>query len=106
MFSVYVITDDEGREYVGCTGTPVETRFASHCCNASYLGGPYTIARAIRRKGADKFTVATLREGLTFSEACEAERQTIVERGSLHPNGYNLRVTRAGLTNSRWAKAA
>ena len=106
MFSLYVITDDEGREYVGCTGTPVAQRFASHCGNASYLGGPNTIARAIRSKGADKFSVTTLCEGLTFAEACECERRAIVERGSLYPDGYNLRVTRAGLTNSRWAKAA
>jgi predicted GIY-YIG superfamily endonuclease len=105
-FTIYVVTDDEGREYVGCTGQSVDVRFAHHCGNSRYVGGPHSLGAAIRRKGADRFRVAVLAEGLTFEQACVQEREAIVARGSLFPNGYNLRVTRAGLTNSRWARAA
>lgn len=105
-FTIYVVTDDECREYVGCTGQSVDARFAGHCSNARFTGGPNSLATAIRRKGADKFRVSVLAEGLTFEEACAQEREMIATRGSLFPHGYNLRITRSGLANSRWAKAA
>ena len=102
MFTVYVITGPDGREYVGCTGQSLDVRFRNHVACPPSQFGPDSIAAAIRTHGADAFTITAIATGLSYDDAANAEREAIIQRGTRYPAGYNLRVGGAGFGRSRW----
>lgn len=87
---VYVLTcAATGKAYIGLTKVGARRRFAAHCYNAR-TGKGGALYAAIRKHGADSFTVDTVAEGLTVEQACALEVLTIAERGTLAPDGYNI----------------
>ena len=101
MYTVYLLTDNEGREYVGCTCQPLEIRLRNHEALARKYIHPQSIGAAIARSGIGAFSVAVLGVFGVFEEAVEAERQAILVRGTMHPRGYNMRKGGCGFGRHR-----
>lgn len=86
---VYLITNSaNGKCYVGQTVQPIATRFRQHCqlqakCRA--------LEAAIRKYGAECFTIAELAAATTQDELNELEARYVHELSTIAPTGYNLR---------------
>jgi group I intron endonuclease len=93
MALVYKLTSPSGKVYVGMTSRSIELRFDRHRYAAAW-GSDKAIHNAIRKYGADSFTVEVVQDGLTTQEALDLEIVTIDALGSVFPVGYNL--TRGG----------
>ncbi len=85
-YDVYVITCNvNGKQYVGITSVGAEQRWKGH------IYGSYTdthFGRAIRKHGAENFTVKVLEKVIGEDAACAAEEKWIRELGT-YGNGYN-----------------
>ena len=85
-YTVYKLTDPEGKVYIGCTGKPVEQRWGK--------GWKYNsrshIFKAIRSIGWDNFEKTILCEKLTRAGAEKLEKWFIAFYDSANPEkGYN-----------------
>lgn len=85
QYSIYKLTSPSGRSYVGFTGQSVATRWRQHVRRAA-TGAKHPLMAAIRKYGADSFTVDTLRTLGDLDAALRAEIDAIAEL----ENGYNL----------------
>jgi group I intron endonuclease len=82
---VYLITNlIDGRKYVGQTREGLAPRFARHAKSKWMIG------RAIRKHGADAFSVAEIERCDTQAQLDERERFWIAYHGCREPAGYNL----------------
>lgn len=82
--AVYVITNQiDGKSYVGQTTRTLEQRFAEHAKADSLLGN------AIRRYGAENFSIEILAACETKAELDDKERLYIEKLNCKHPYGYN-----------------
>jgi len=89
---VYLITNKvTGKQYVGQTTYGVAHRWRQHCETAT-RGRGYVIGKAIRKYGADAFTLKVLDTAATQTELDAKETQWIASVGSLVPQGYNLQA--------------
>ena len=82
---IYKITNKiNGKLYIGQTTRTPEERFIEHkYCQTSNIG------RAIRKYGAENFTIEVLEECETAEQLNEREIFWIAELGCMYPNGYN-----------------
>lgn len=88
-FTCYLITNEvSGRQYVGITHS-VAKRWRQHVAIA-HTGGGGVLHQAIRKHGAEAFTVRVLSTHATWAEAQAAERAAILAHGSKRPRGYNM----------------
>lgn len=92
--SAYLITCAEsGRSYVGiCAGT-VQKRWRDHLWTAKN-GSPSWLHRAIRKRGAEAFTVEHVASARDWDDACELECLLIAQHDTFGQSGYNM--TRGG----------
>ena len=82
--AVYVITNRiDGKPYVGQTTRTLEQRFAEHAKADSLLG------KAIRKYGAENFSIEILAACKTQAELDDKERLYIEKLNCKHPHGYN-----------------
>ena len=85
-YTVYKLTDPEGKIYIGCTGKPVEKRWKKGR-NYNYQTH---ISRAIRAIGWENFEKKVLCEKLTRAGAEKLEKWFIAYYDSANPEkGYN-----------------
>ena len=85
-YTVYCLTDPDGKKYVGCTGKPVEERWG----NGWHYNAASQIARAIRTIGWKNFEKKILCEKLTREGAEKLEKWFIAYYDSANPEkGYN-----------------
>ena len=85
---VYLVTNKiNGKQYVGQTVRPVEERWKDHC----RVKDENYFHRAIRKYGADNFSVEVIDTATTPEELDEKEVYWIKKLNCLFPNGYNLR---------------
>lgn len=64
MYSIYKITNKiNGKIYIGYTEKSIEERFAGHCADAQNPSPTRPLIRAIKKYGADSFTIEALYEG-------------------------------------------
>jgi len=88
---VYLITNLlDGKKYVGKTEKTVQARWADHRGNARNPKKQEYLYRAIRKHGAENFSVEILAEATTVDELNSLECRFIAELGTLAPNGYNM----------------
>lgn len=81
---LYIIQNSvNDKVYIGITTRCVKARFRSHKVANTIIG------RAIRKYGADKFTVVTLGSFSSLEELWDAERVAIEEYDCVSPKGYN-----------------
>lgn len=97
-YTVYVHKFPNGKNYVGLTKQPVESRWGSH--GLGYKKQP--IYNAIQEFGWDNIQHIVLKDGLTFDKAQELEKQKIIEYDSIN-NGYNVSPG-GGLGVCTWVK--
>jgi group I intron endonuclease len=96
---VYAITNVvNGKRYIGMTMSKLGRRWTEHK-NAAKSGVKTALYEAIRKYGADSFTIEAL---VTVSEGGRAvlaglERRLIAEHGTLAPGGYNMTLGGDGL---------
>lgn len=93
MSSVYLITNRvNGRRYVGKTNATALVRWQQHVKNArsELRGGCRFLNRAIRKYGAESFSIETIETCATEGDAFAAERFWIAWYETKSPRGYNL----------------
>jgi group I intron endonuclease len=88
--SIYLITNKiNGKQYVGQTTRSVAKRWAGHLCDAK-RGFAYPICHAIRKYGADGFSVEEIARAKSLKQLNFLEPLYIKYYDSLKPTGYNL----------------
>lgn len=88
-YTVYCHTNKtNGKKYVGITIQTLNQRWRQ----GKGYGKTSPIYKAIKHYGWDGFDHDVLLDGLSYDEACEAEKSFIKELNSLVPNGYNLEL--------------
>ena len=89
-FNVYYISCVTiGMGYIGITGWSVKRRYARHLWNAEH-GRSGVLYDAIRELGAEAFQVELIVQVISWSEACDLERQFITEFQTKIPFGFNM----------------
>ncbi len=87
---IYLITCTvSGKSYVGQTVCGVEKRWKRHIADALYNREDFAFTRAIRKHGADNFTVSVLHDNVPDEELNDLEVKEIAEKKTFIPNGYN-----------------
>lgn len=76
----------DGKKYVGMTSQTLNNRWR----NGKGYRGCEAIEQAINKFGWENFDHEVLKTGLSFEEACEAEKNYIISIGSRYPQGYNI----------------
>lgn len=92
QFIVYLVTCSvTGKAYVGQTKSRLAHRWAQHINTAKKRrrGSTY-LHRAILQYGAHGFTVEEISRHATLGDANRSEREVIIARGTLAPNGFNI----------------
>jgi group I intron endonuclease len=90
--TLYVIRNKiNDKEYVGATMRPIKARMANHwSCAYSGSKRDYPLYRAMRRYGRNNFLVKVLGTADSREELFRLEVETIRQRETKVPNGYNL----------------
>jgi predicted GIY-YIG superfamily endonuclease len=89
MFA-YLVTGPSGKRYVGITSGEIAARWQQHVSAAIARRFNSALHAAIRKYGAEAFSVEQIGSAETWKELCALERSAIAERGTFTPNGYNL----------------
>lgn len=84
-YKVYLLTDPNGKQYVGKTKGSLEKRWKG---GKGYKEQP-DLHNAIFHMGWDNFTKEVLFTGLSYKEACVREKLMIAKYHTMAPNGYN-----------------
>lgn len=93
-FVAYKITNTvSGKAYIGLTGRSLRSRWLQHQ-SAARCGSSVVLHRAIRKYGAEAFSIEQVASSRTFEGLCETERLLIHQHDTFSPKGYNL--TRGG----------
>jgi group I intron endonuclease len=90
---IYLVTHVEsGKQYVGLTIQTLDRRWTYHLeqSRAGLIKGTDSLHAAIRKHGADAFTMVQIDNGTTKVDLEQKERHWIKVRGTLLPAGYNI----------------
>ena len=88
-FKVYIVTNTvNGKQYVGVTASSIKVRWQQHVAHAAKR--TVGLQGAIRKHGADKFTIEHIFCAFDYESCQLIERSLIEDRCTLTPNGYNL----------------
>jgi len=92
MYFVYIITNKvNGKKYVGMTSRSVDIRWAEHISCARQNRRDSAIYNAIRKYGADSFTVEQVEQAETQLEILRLETEWILKLNTIDKEiGYNL----------------
>lgn len=89
---VYLLTNTvNGKQYVGQTTRGAKYRWRDHQHDAKRRGNKSVLGRAIRKYGATSFTITVLDFAYDPSELDAKEIHWISTKGTLSPNGYNVK---------------
>ncbi len=99
---IYLITNTiNGKQYVGQTVQTLEARWKLHRHNEKCIA----LHRAIKKYGAEAFSLAVLETCSTIEQLNEAERAWIEKLNTRVPNGYNIREGGGNGPHSEESKA-
>lgn len=103
---VYKITCKvNGKAYIGITVKSVEHRWRQHINTANRLKTSRPFLNAVKKYGAENFSVSTVYEATSAKEAGMVERALIAEHNTFIPNGYNITTGAEFLSGRRHSKA-
>ncbi len=91
VYSVYLVTAPDGKQYIGCTVKSLRARWTIHVAYSKTAD--YPISQAIRKYGGENFTIQLLKEFITDNEAKHYETLQIKQRRTWHPFGLNATIT-------------
>lgn len=87
---IYCVTNTvNGKKYVGKTSHALAFRMKGHVYDALSKGSRYAFHAAIRKYGADNFTVEVVAKCSSLEDLRNEEMRVIRETGSV-ANGYNM----------------
>jgi group I intron endonuclease len=89
MGCLYRITSPSGKHYLGITSKTAQERWKVHV-KRTREGRSQALNDAIKKYGADAFTVETLVIADKWDYLCDLERKAIAAFNTKAPNGYNL----------------
>lgn len=96
QFLVYrIINLKNSKQYVGITSRSVEVRWAEHISDAKN-GSPQVLHRAIRKYGPEAFQAVPIAITFKWKEACEREKEAIIEYKSFVRTGRGYNETLGG----------
>ena len=90
MGTLYQLTSPVGKSYIGISSKTTEARWdkhVEHACGKREAGAIYA---AIRKYGAENFSVRTLAIADDWDYLCDLERRAIVAFNCKSPHGYNI----------------
>lgn len=91
MGCIYKIVNQiNQKSYVGLTTKTAEERFKKHIKDSLVANRPHAIHLAIRKYGAEYFTISVLFESNDLNVLNKKEEELIKFHNTLSPNGYNL----------------
>lgn len=104
MGRIYLVRNVlNGKGYVGLTTLPLKSRWDLHV-QAARRGLKETLLhQAIRKYGAESFTVESLEEAETLDELNALERRYIRSLSTRAPGGYNLSAGGGGTPGVKWS---
>lgn len=93
MGCIYKVTCLVGKQraYIGMTMRPLDARWRAHCADAR-RGSKGLLHRAIRKYGADNFSVKEIKVSFDWEKLCTSEVYYIRKFDTLYPGGYNLQT--------------
>lgn len=87
-----------GKSYIGITTRDLKSRWKGHIDSARDRREWHrAIAAAIRKYGADQFTMEHIASAFNEEGLCATERELILQENTLSPHGYNLSSGGEGL---------
>lgn len=115
MGCLYQLTSPSGKSYIGITSKTVAERFYQHVKHSRIgLGwgkrrGPESnmvIHRAMRKYGAESFSIKELVRANDWEYLCDLERKVIVAFDTCAPRGYNTAEGGEGATGVGFSQEA
>lgn len=106
-YRIYMITGPNGKRYIGKTRhRNVESRWREHIAHAE-RGAQQVLHKAIRKYGAEAFTLVVLCECVDAREASVVERGLIAQYGTYWSAaaGYNMTCGGEGTTGRKHSEA-
>jgi hypothetical protein len=104
MALVYkAVNKNNGKSYIGCTRTSLARRAYMHVWAATATTQQdkiFYFGRAIRKHGAGAFVFSVVRDGLTWDEALDLERELIAK----HRPEYNVAAGGRGSSGVKWTE--
>lgn len=96
IFKIYMWTNNITlKSYIGYTGDGIEFRWSKHLYRSQHGGDTY-FDRSIRKYGAAVWSCKILSETASCEDAKKLEQQSILDFGTLAPNGYNSAIGGTG----------
>ena len=81
-----------GLRYIGCTSQSIQLRFTKHKSRAKKLDYRNALLyKAMHEPGVENFTIEALKT-VPYATRDEEEAIAILDRGTIGPNGLNLRL--------------
>ena len=96
MGALYILTFQNGKQYIGITSQTTELRFARHW-KKSIAGQDNAVNRALRKYGRDAVSARTLVIADDWGYLCLLEKSAIKAYNTLAPNGYNCTLGGEGV---------
>lgn len=90
LWLIYRISDGK-KNYIGVTTMALKDRWRAHLLGYAY--SPGSLQEALRQN-PEAFKISVVAEALNGWDAGLKERRFIAEYNSLHPNGYNISLTK------------
>ena len=81
-----------GLRYIGCTSQSIQLRFTKHKSRAKKLDYRNALLyKAMQEHGVENFTIEALKT-VPYAQRDDEEAIAILDRGTIGPNGLNLRL--------------
>ena len=81
-----------GLRYIGCTSQSIQLRFTKHKSRAKKADYRNALLyKAMQEHGAQNFTIEAIKT-VSYAQRDDEEANAILERGTIGPNGLNLRL--------------
>ena len=91
VYKGYSITNSvNNKEYIGITSATIHKRWKLHSLSMQYASYKSALHRAMKKYGIENFTIQQIKKCDSWDELCLWEKQTIIERNTKVPNGYNI----------------
>lgn len=90
MYLYMLYNEVEKKGYIGITSRRPGKRFTEHLSVGRLSRDETYLARAIRKYGAEAFTLTVLRQVKSWDELKQLEMNAIAMYNTLKPHGYNL----------------
>ena len=95
-FHCYKITCKlNGKGYIGITSNGVKRRFNHHKQDAK-KGAKTPLHAAIRKYGAENFTIEEIKKATNWEDICQIEREMIIIHNTLTQNGKGYNISTGG----------